>query len=50
MIQIEIEISSDALTDLRNGFFYEKQAGGLGDYFSTQIRSDIDGLQITAGI
>ncbi len=48
---IQIEISSDALTDLRNGFFfYEKQAGGLGDYFSTQIRSDIDGLQITAGI
>jgi len=30
--------------------FYEEQEPGLGDYFSSQLRADIDGLKITAGI
>lgn len=48
---IEVRISSDALNDLRDGFhFYELQEVGLGDYFISQIRADIDGLKITAGI
>ena len=46
---IEITISEDALVDLHDGFdFYEKQEAGLGDYFASQLRADIDGLKITA--
>lgn len=48
---IRIIISEDAFTDLHDGFdFYEHQQPGLGDYFSSQLRADIDGLKITAGI
>jgi plasmid stabilization system protein ParE len=48
---IRVTISSDALEDLNEGFqFYEFQDSGLGDYFLSQIRADIDGLKITAGI
>jgi hypothetical protein len=48
---IRIRISSDALEDLSDGFlFYEFQDRGLGDYFISQMRADIDGLKITAGI
>jgi hypothetical protein len=48
---IQISISEDALEDLENGFqFYERQESGLGDYFATCLRADIDGLRITAGI
>lgn len=48
---IHIRISEDALDDLNEGFwFYEAQESGLGDYFLTQLRADIDGLKITAGI
>jgi len=48
---IKITISEDALVDLHDGFdFYEEQEVGLGDYFSSQLRADIDGLKITAGI
>ena len=48
---IRVTISSDALEDLNDGFqFYEFQDSGLGDYFLSQIRADIDGLKITAGI
>ena len=48
---IKITISEDAFADLHDGFdFYEHQESGLGDYFSSQIRADIDGLKITAGI
>jgi plasmid stabilization system protein ParE len=48
---IKITISEDAFNDLHDGFdFYEDQEVGLGDYFSSQIRADIDGLKITAGI
>lgn len=48
---IQVRISSDALDDLNDGFrFYEAQEPGLGDYFLSQLRADIDGLKITAGI
>jgi len=48
---IRIRISSDALEDLNDGFlFYEFLDRGLGDYFLSQLRADIDGLKITAGI
>lgn len=48
---IRIRILGDALDDLKDGFmFYEAQEPGLGDYFLSQLRADIDGLKITAGI
>ena len=48
---IRVQISGDALDDLTEGFwFYEAQESGLGDYFLSQLRADIDGLKITAGI
>ncbi len=48
---IRVEISGDALDDLNAGFrFYEAQESGLGDYFLSQLRADVDGLKITAGI
>lgn len=48
---IQVNISSDALDDLNDGFrFYEVQERGLGDYFLSQLRADIDSLKITAGI
>lgn len=46
-----IQISSDAVADLADAYdFYEKQEIGIGDYFLTQIKADIDGLKITGGI
>ena len=46
----KIFISSDALSDLNEGFlFYEQQNQGLGDYFSTNLRSDIEELKISGG-
>jgi len=48
---IRIRISSDALDDLHEGFrFYDAQEPGLGDYFASQLRADIEGLKVTAGI
>ena len=48
---IQVRIAGDALQDLEDGFqFYEAQERGLGDYFLSQLRADIDGLKITAGI
>lgn len=48
---MRIEIQPSALQDLRNGFrFYEKQEAGLGDYFIDSLFSDIDSLQLYAGI
>lgn len=47
----KIRISSDALADLNEGFlFYEKQERGLGDYFTSCLRSDIEELRISGGI
>ena len=46
----KILISSDALSDLNEGFLlYEQQNQGLGDYFSTNLRSDIEELKISGG-
>jgi hypothetical protein len=46
-----IRISSDALSDLNEGFlFYEQQDQGLGDYFTSCLRADIDVLRITGGV
>lgn len=46
-----IQISEDALDDLNEGFlFYEAQASGLGDYFTSCLRADIEGLRFSAGI
>jgi plasmid stabilization system protein ParE len=48
---IKIQISNEALDDLADGFwFYEAQEAGLGDYFASQIKADIEGLKVTAGI
>lgn len=46
----KIRISSDALSDLNEGFlFYDQQLQGLGDYFSSSLRADIEELKITGG-
>lgn len=48
---ITVRISEDALQDLNDGFvFYEAQQAGLGDYFTTCLRADIEGLRVLAGI
>ena len=48
---IAVRISEDALQDLNDGFvFYEAQQAGLGDYFATCLRADIEGLRVYAGI
>jgi len=48
---ISIRISEDAIRDLDDGFaFYEAQDPGLGDYFATCLRADIESLRVFAGI
>ncbi len=48
---IAIQISEDALQDFNDGFlFYEAQASGLGDYFTTCLRADIESLRVSGGI
>jgi len=48
---IRIRIADEALHDLNEGFlFYEAQEVGLGDYFATCLRADIEGLRINAGM
>ncbi len=48
---MKVEILDEAEQDLIEGFrFYEAQAGGLGDYFLDSLFSDIDSLQLCAGI
>ncbi len=45
-----IQISEEALQDLNEGFlFYEAQQTGLGDYFVSSLRSDIERLRIAGG-
>ena len=47
----KVRISEDALADLNDGYwFYEAQEAGLGDYFVSCLRADIDGLKVSAGI
>lgn len=46
-----IEISSDALLDLEEGFaFYQQQSEGLGAYFISCLTSDIEALACFGGI
>lgn len=48
---MKVRILDEARQDLVDGFrFYEMQTAGLGDYFLDCIFSDIDSLQIYAGI
>lgn len=48
---MKIRILESASQDLIDGFhFYEKQSVGLGGYFIDTLFSDIDSLQIYAGI
>ncbi len=48
---MKIEILDLAKTDLLDGFHcYEEKELGLGDYFLTNIFSDIERLKISAGI
>ena len=48
---MRIEILNLAIEDLIQGFrFYESQSKGLGDYFIDSIFSDIESLQLYAGI
>lgn len=48
---MKIRILDSASQDLNDGFrFYEKQRRGLGNYFLDSLFSDIDSLQIYAGI
>ena len=46
-----IHLQPSALADLRDGFrFYEAKESGLGSYFLDTLFSDIDSLQLYAGI
>ena len=48
---IKVGISEEAFGDLQDGFwFYEAQEPGLGEYFATSLRADIEGLKVTGGI
>ncbi len=48
---MKIDILDGAEKDLVEGFeFYECQSEGLGDYFLDSIFSDIESLQLYAGI
>ncbi len=48
---MRIEILDEAEQDLTEGFFfYERQSPGTGDYFLDTLYSDIDSLQLYAGI
>ena len=46
-----IRITEEAEWDLEEGWrFYDDIEGGLGDYFLDSVYSDIDSLQVTAGL
>ena len=48
---MRVEISTDAHEDMVNGHaFYERQPPGLGAYFADTLYSEIESLQIYAGI
>ena len=48
---MRIRILDSASRDLVEGYhFYEKQEAGLGSYFVDSLFSDIDSLQLYAGI
>ena len=46
-----IRISEEAFADLDEGYwFYEVQEAGIGDYFASTLRGEIEELIVTAGI
>ncbi|MST93980.1 MAG: type II toxin-antitoxin system RelE/ParE family toxin [Pedosphaera sp.] len=48
---MKIAILPSARDDLADGFdFYERQREGLGNYFQESLFSDLDSLQLYAGI
>jgi hypothetical protein len=48
---MRVQLLDEAELDLVDGFcFYEAQQTGLGDYFLNSLFSDIDSLQLFAGI
>ena len=48
---MKIKILESATQDLLHGYhFYEQQEKGLGSYFLDSLFSDIDSLQVFAGI
>ncbi len=48
---MQIEILDDAEEDIKQGIdFYEAQSKGLGSYFLSAILTDIESLNIYAGI
>ncbi len=48
---MRVQILDEAQRDLVEGYrFYEGQGKGLGDYFLDSLFSDIDSLQLYAGI
>jgi len=48
---MKIQLLDSAEQDLIEGYhFYESQSPGLGDYFLDSLFSDIDSLQLYAGI
>lgn len=48
---MRIRILASARRDLDEGHaFYESQEEGLGDYFVSSVRADIEGLRISGGV
>ena len=48
---MKVQVLDEARQDLVDGFrFYESQSEDLGDYFLDSLFSDIDSLQLYAGI
>src|SRR6476620_10148815 len=48
---MHVRILTQARRDLLEGYeFYERQSPGLGDYFLTNLYSEIDSLPLYAGI
>lgn len=48
---MRVQVLDEATADLADGFrFYERQAGGLGEYFLDSLWSDILSLRIYGGV
>jgi len=48
---VKIKILPSALADLDRGrIFYARQSKGIGDYFLDSLFSDIDSLELYAGV
>ena len=46
-----IRIAASARRDLDEGYdFYASQEVGLGDYFLSSVKADIESLRVTAGV